>query len=67
MCILKKKNKSYFMITILSGATFTGIFFHVFTGYLIDRYCYPVYPMMVLCMIIMCMDKSKKYCLKEDN
>lgn len=61
MCIKHRQNKSYFMITILSGAAFTGVFFHVFTGAVIDRYAYPVYPLMLLCIIIMFMDKSKKY------
>lgn len=67
MSIIKKKDKSYFMITVLSGSAFIGIFFHVFTDALIDRYSYPVYPLMLLCMIIMCMDKSKKYVLKDNN
>lgn len=65
MSIIKKKNSSYFMITVLSGAAFIGIFFHVAMDALIDRYCYPVYPLMLLCIIILCMDKSKKYSLKE--
>lgn len=67
MSIIKKRDKSYFMITVLSGSAFIGIFFHVFTVALLDRYCYPVYPLMLLCMIIMCMDKSKKYVLKDNN
>lgn len=57
---LKKKNHSYFMITILSGASFFNIWFHVMMDAIIDRYCYPVYPLMLLCVIIMLMDKKAK-------
>lgn len=66
MCFVRKDNNSYFMITILSGAAFTNIFFHVIMSALIDRYCYPVYPLMLLCIIIMFMDK-KHIMLKKSN
>lgn len=61
MLIKHKQNKSYLLITILSGASFANVFFYSFTGAIIDRYAYPVYPLMLLCVIIMFMDKSKKY------
>lgn len=61
MCVKHRNSISYFLITLLSGASFTLIMFHVLMQSLIDRYCYPAYPMMLLCLIILFMDKSQKY------
>lgn len=66
MCFIRKDNNSYFMITVLSGSAFMNIFFHIMMSALIDRYCYPVYPLMLLCIIIMFMDK-KNIKLKKNN
>lgn len=57
MCFIKRKNDSYYLITILSGAAFTNIAFHVLMSALIDRYAYPVYPLMLLCIILLFADK----------
>ncbi len=67
MSIKKKNNLSYFMITILSGSSFFNILFHIMMAAIVDRYCYPIYPLMLLCIIIMMMDKSKKYKLIEQS
>lgn len=56
--LINKKSISYFVITLLSATSFGHIMFHVFTGAIIDRYCYPVYPLMLLCLIAMIMEKN---------
>lgn len=58
MSIKKKTNLSYFMMTILSGSAFLNILFHIMMAAIIDRYAYPGYPLMLLCVIIMLMDKK---------
>lgn len=63
--LIHKDNLSYLMITLLSGVSFGHILFHVVMSAIIDRYCYPIYPLMLLCLVIMLMDKSKKYELKR--
>lgn len=65
-CIKNRNSISYFLITILSGAAFTGVFFHVFCNAIIDRYAYPSYPLILLCLIIMFIDK-RELDLKEVN
>ena len=47
--------------------SFGQIMFYCITSAIIDRYIYPVYPLMLLCVVILFMDKSKKYCLKEPD
>ena len=63
MFIKHRDNLSYFTISLLSGMSFGHIFFYCITSAIIDRYIYPVYPLMLLCVIISFMDKSKRYCL----
>ena len=46
------------MITLLSGVSFAHIMFHAMMSAIIDRYAYPVYPLMLICLIILLMDKS---------
>ena len=60
MFIIRKDNLTYYIITLLSGSSFIHIMFHVFTGAIIDRYSYPVYPLMLLCFVLMIMDKRKE-------
>lgn len=57
MCFINRKSDSYYLITVLSGAAFTDIAFHVLMSALIDRYAYPVYPLMLLCIILLFIDK----------
>lgn len=46
-----RKNKKYYYIMILSGTAFGHVLFHSVMGAVIDRYAYPVYPLMLLCLI----------------
>lgn len=59
--VFQRNNLTYLTITMLCGMSFVHIMFHVFMSALIDRYCYPVYPLMLLCLILLFMDKTKKY------
>ncbi len=57
MCFRKRTDDRYYLITILSGASFTNVAFHVLMAALIDRYAYPVYPLMLLCVLLLFADK----------
>ncbi len=57
---IKNKNINYFLISICSLTTFVDAFFHVFTGHVIDRYAYPVYPLMILVLILLFMEKNNE-------
>lgn len=59
MIIYYRENKSYFILALLSGASFAHIMFHSMMSAIIDRYAYPVYPLMLVCLIILLMDKSR--------
>ena len=57
---IKNKNINYFLISICSLTTFVDAFFHVFTGHVIDRYAYPVYPLMILVLTLLFMEKNNE-------
>lgn len=52
------KSKAYYLITLISFSSFAHIMFHVLMGAIIDRYAYPVYPLMLLTLIIMFMQNN---------
>ena len=59
MYIKYKESKSYLLICLLSGSAFTDIAFNAVMSAIIDRYAYPVYPLMILCIIILFMGKGE--------
>lgn len=59
MFILHRNNLTYFTISLLSGVSFGHIMFYCITNALIDRYIYPIYPLMLLCVVLLFMDKRK--------
>lgn len=65
MFLIHKNNLTYYVITLLSGSSFVHIMFHVFAGAIIDRYSYPIYPLMLLCFVLMLMDKRKESLKKQ--
>lgn len=58
---IKSKDINYFMICLISGATFANNIFQVFMGAIIDRYAYPLFPSMILCFLLILMLVSKKF------
>ena len=56
---VKTKENYYFLITVISFMCFINIIFNVFMGAVIDRYIYAFYPLMILCMFILFMEKNK--------
>ena len=59
MYIKYRESKSYLLICLLSGSAFTDIAFNAVMSAIIDRYAYPVYPLMILCIIILFMGKGE--------
>lgn len=54
----KKKSKTYFMLTLLSLTSFMDAFFHTVMGAIIDRYVYPVYPLMLFVILLLFMENK---------
>ena len=57
---IKNKNMNYFITCLLSGTAFGHLFFHVMMGAIIDRYAYPVYPLMLLCLFVLIISKPER-------
>lgn len=49
------KRKNYFVIMLISGITFINNIFYVLLGTIIDRYVYPLGPLMLLAFMIIIM------------
>lgn len=58
MFIKYPKSKSYYLMVITSVSSFAHIMFHVFMGAIIDRYVYPIYPLMLFCLILLFMQNN---------
>ena len=54
------KDTNYFITSLISMMHFTNAMFNVFAGAIIDRYVYPTYPAMLLCLLILMMSKKKR-------
>ena len=64
---LKTKRKDAVLPLLIAFMSFINIFFHVFTGAIIDRYIYPVYPLLMLDILLLIIYDSHKEELIEGN
>jgi len=56
----KRKNCNIELATILLGSSFIHLMFHTLTGAIIDRYAIPVFPSIIISMLIVVFEMSKE-------
>lgn len=53
-----REKETYFLLTILFGASFVHTLFHAMTGQIIDRYVYMAFPMLLIGWIVLLIPKA---------